>query len=257
MIALISPAKTLDFESVVDNISLSEPRFKSEQKALLQVMKGQSVDDLKNLMKLSHRLAQINMERYALMQSAASKKERKPAVFAFQGDVYQGLDAASLPTATNDFMQSHLRILSGYYGLLRPFDLINAYRLEMGTSISIGDHPNLYAFWGEKITDELNKDIKAADAQCVINLASQEYFKAVKPKKLDVPVVNVEFLDEKNGRYKVISFFAKKARGLMSRFIIENQLTQAESLKAFDYEGYAFEPSLSTDYYYVFTRMQR
>lgn len=253
MIAIISPAKTLDFETSV-NYPSTKVRFTTETNKLIKVLRAKSETEISELMDISDKLATLNVKRYHTFKQRGEAEFAKQAVFAFQGDVYQGLDAASLNPVAVDYAQNHLRILSGLYGLLRPLDVIQPYRLEMGTTLTVENAQSLYEFWGDKITKELNKDLKAQGDDILINLASNEYFKAVNKKKLKARIVDVEFKDFKNGQFKIISFFAKKARGLMARYIAEHQISKAEDLKGFDYEGYLFDEQGSTEYNLLFKR---
>lgn len=197
-----------------------------------------SKKEISHLMDISDKLADLNHSRYQDFQEDHNKKNSRPAVYAFAGDVYTGLDAYSLPLDNLDFLQDSLRILSGFYGILRPLDLIQPYRLEMGTSLSVGRKKDLYELWQEKVTLFLNNELK--DDETFVNLASQEYFKAIDTTKLKVPVITPVFKDFKNGQLKIISFYAKKARGSMTRFIVENEITSGEELKAFDLDGYRY-----------------
>lgn len=257
MLAVISPAKTLDFDNEAPVDTISEYRFPKQSQALIDTLKKLSTSKIKSLMSLSDKLAQLNVDRYKAWQPEMTPQNSKQAVFAFQGDVYTGLAANTLTESQIAKMQDSLRILSGLYGLLRPFDSIQPYRLEMGTKLKNAAGDNLYQFWGEQITKALNDDIAETGADVLINLASQEYFKAVDPKALSVPVINPVFMDEKNGKYKIISFFAKKARGLMVRYLVEQEPATLESLKAFDYAGYRFSASESDDSTWVFKRKEQ
>lgn len=260
MFALISPAKSLDFESPYPNKSqnaaVSQPAFLTQASQVIEVLKEFSPQQLSELMKISDKLASLNTARHQEWQLPFSLENAKPAVLAFTGDVYTGLDAPSLSNAELKFMQQHLGILSGLYGLLKPLDLIQAYRLEMGTRLAIGEHKNLYEFWQATLAPAINQQLESLNSQQLINLASQEYFKAVDTKQLQAEIITPVFKDYKNGTYKIISFYAKKARGLMVRFITQNQLTQAEELKAFNLDGYSFNPSMSEGKELVFTRKQ-
>ncbi|MEM1407130.1 MAG: peroxide stress protein YaaA [Bacteroidota bacterium] len=253
MIAVVSPAKTLDFESHYD-FEHTLPKFQKEALVLIDVLKEQSEPEVKKLMSISDQLAQINVERYHKFTKKKNAAHARHAIFAFQGDVYQGLEAERFNLQELDFSQSHFRILSGLYGLIRPLDLIQPYRLEMGTKLRVNGSRNLYEFWGDKIANQLNKDLKQQGDHLLINLASVEYFKSVDLKKLKAKVIDVDFKDFSNGEYKVISFFAKKARGMMSRYIIKNQPTTVDELKAFDYGGYYFDESNSSDELLAFRR---
>ncbi|WP_100643054.1 peroxide stress protein YaaA [Alteromonas facilis] len=256
MLVVLSPAKNLDLDPTSYSLPETQPSLMSRTQDLVKVCKQQSPADLASLMKISDKLAILNAERFNSFDVPFTKSNAKPAVFTFNGDVYTGLDAATLSESALAFGQKHLRILSGLYGVLRPMDLMQAYRLEMGTALKTPAGKNLYEFWGSDITDEINKQLADIDSEVLINLASNEYFKAVKSKQLSVPVITPVFKDFKNGQYKVISFFAKKARGLMARYILENQITNAADLKHFNVDGYAYDDALSTSSDWVFTRKQ-
>lgn len=253
MIAIVSPAKTLDFE-IEHNLDHTLPRFQKEALELIDELKKHSEENISELMSISDKLAQLNVERYHSFTKKKDPVHAKHAIFAFQGDVYQGLQAEAFNKEELEYSQKHFRILSGLYGLIRPLDLIQPYRLEMGTKLNVGKHANLYEFWQDKIAKQLNKDLKAQGDKILINLASNEYFKSVDTKQLKARVIDVDFKDHKNGEYKIISFYAKKARGLMSRYIIKNQPTTVEELKAFDYEGYYFDDKNSTEDLLAFKR---
>lgn len=253
MIALISPAKSLDFENKLD-IEYTLPRFPKETKELISVLKEKKPEDIQSLMSLSENLAQLNVERYNGFKSTHNIKNSKTSLHAFKGDVYLGLEAETLDEKGLAFAQEHLRILSGLYGLLRPLDLIQPYRLEMGTKLAFDDYKNLYNFWEDKIVKLLLKDLKAQGDNTILNLASNEYFKSVNRKPLKATVIDTEFKDFKNGQYKIISFFAKRARGLMARYIIDHQINDLESLKGFNYDGYYFDPKESTETKLAFKR---
>ncbi|MGZ2371936.1 peroxide stress protein YaaA [Ancylomarina sp. YFZ004] len=256
MLILISPAKSLDFETENTNKNFSESSFLKESQSLIKQLRKLSTDEIADFMSISPKLAQLNFERFVNWQLPFDMENAKQAILAFKGDVYTGLDAVTLSEDELQTAQKDLRILSGLYGVLKPLDLIQAYRLEMGKKLQTTKGKNLYEFWGDKITNEINKTLKGKEDQYLINLASNEYFKSINKKKLKAEVITPVFKDLKNGQYKVISFFAKKARGLMTRFIIQNKITDPEYLKAFDSEGYAFNPHLSTDTELVFTRDQ-
>lgn len=249
---VISPAKSLDFEKALPTDLHTTPSFLKNSKEIIAVLKQLSPSDLSELMHISPALAELNWQRNKNFKTPFSLENARQAVYAFNGDVYQGLDAYSIPADKIDVLQDKLRILSGQYGLLKPLDLIQAYRLEMGTSLAIGENKNLYAYWKETITSALNKELKKDDL--FINLASNEYFSAVDVKALKVPVITPEFKDYKDGKLKMISFFAKKARGLMVRYIIDHNVETLDTLKAFNYEGYQFDANLSNDKKLVFTR---
>ena len=249
---VISPAKSLDFEKKQPTESYSKPAYLKQTKEILKVLKTLTPTDLSNLMAISPALGELNWQRNKKFKTPFTPENSKPAIYAFNGDVYQGLDAYTIPEEKFDTLQNKLRILSGQYGILKPFDLIQPYRLEMGTSLSIGVHKNLYAFWKETLTNDLNKELKKNDL--FINLASNEYFSVIDTKKLKVPVITPEFKDYKDGKLKMISFFAKKARGMMVRYIIDHNVETLDELKGFNYEGYQFDHSLSKGNTLVFTR---
>jgi cytoplasmic iron level regulating protein YaaA (DUF328/UPF0246 family) len=257
MIALISPAKSLDFESVPPYEKRSDLIFAKEAEYLANKLKKFSAKKLKTMMSISDDLAQLNATRFAHWNFPFTDENSKQAVYSFNGDVYQGLDAAMLSNDEMDYAQDHLRILSGLYGVLRPLDSIQPYRLEMGTSWSITPKKNsLYKYWKSTVTDRLKDDIETVDAKFVLNLASQEYAKVLDFKRLDLPIIAPDFKEERGDKFQMISFFAKKARGLMARYAIQNKVTTPEELKGFDYEGYHFNESLSdlSNNKWVFTR---
>lgn len=249
---VISPAKSLDFETKVPTDKYTEGIFLNEAEKLNTVLKKKTPKKLSALMSISPKLGELNWQRNQEWALPFTSENAKQAVFAFKGDVYIGLDAYSLHLDKIEQLQNKLRMLSGQYGLLKPLDLIQPYRLEMGTKLKVGRKDNLYQYWGDKITKELNSELN--DDEVFVNLASNEYFKVVKPKLLKVPVITPVFKDYKNGKLKMISFFAKKARGLMVRYIVDNNIENTEDLKGFNYEGYAFDSNLSTDKELVFTR---
>ncbi|MEQ9231194.1 MAG: peroxide stress protein YaaA [Cyclobacteriaceae bacterium] len=253
MIAVVSPAKNLDFKTE-HNVSATQPRLLDCTNELIDVMRKKSVDEVKNLMSISKQLAGLNVHRYKEYSSVHNLENSRPSVFAFNGDVYQGLQAETFDEAKLEFAQKHLRILSGLYGLLRPLDLIQPYRLEMGTKLAFDDFKTLYEYWDNTILDLLLKDLKEQGDDIILNLASNEYFKSIDKKGISARVIDVEFKDFKKDKYKIISFYAKKARGLMSRFMIENKITDPNDLRAFDYGGYYFDQSESTDNKLAFKR---
>ncbi|MTI21210.1 peroxide stress protein YaaA, partial [Fulvivirga sp. RKSG066] len=232
----------------------SLPLFQKEAKELIGVLKEKSESDVQSLMSISEKLATLNVERYHNFTAKKDPVHAKQAMFAFQGDVYQGLEAADLSKEGVSFAQDHLRILSGLYGVLRPLDLIQPYRLEMGTKLAVNGDKNLYEFWNDKVIKQLNKDLKNQGDDILVNLASNEYFKAVNTDKLKGRIIDVDFKDYKNGKYKIIAFYAKKARGLMSKYMIENQIKDENDLKGFDYEDYAYNDKESSEDKLVFTR---
>lgn len=255
MLLVISPAKSLDFSQKVDLKEKSEPIFLNEAQFLIEQLRKYKPEELSSLMGISAKLAELNYERFIKWHLPFTSQNAKPAIKVFKGDVYLGLDAKSFSTNEIKFANNHLRILSGLYGVLLPLDIIQEYRLEMGTKLINSKGKNLYEFWGNKITTEINKAIEESSGEKVlINLASNEYFKSIQKKHLNYEVVTPVFKDYKNGQYKIISFFAKKARGLMSRFIIQNNINKAEDIKAFDSANYIFNPDLSKDQEWVFTR---
>ncbi|MEJ5178448.1 peroxide stress protein YaaA [Erwinia sp. MYb416] len=254
MLMVISPAKTLDFESPLATTRYTQPMLLDESQKLIAVARQLSPADISSLMHISDKLAVLNAERFNDWQPDFTPDNARQAILAFKGDVYTGLQAETFSEAAFDFAQQHLRMLSGLYGLLRPLDLMQAYRLEMGIKLANPVGKDLYSFWGDKLTHALNAALAEQGDSVLINLASDEYFKAVKPKLLNAEIVKPVFLDEKNGKFKVISFYAKKARGLMSRYIIENELTQPEQLKKFDVDGYAFDADASKGNELVFKR---
>ena len=260
MIIVISPAKALDYETPPTTAVFTQPDFLDHSAELIDVLRERSPAQIAELMHLSDPLATLNVARYAQWSRPFSPDNAKQAVFAFNGDVYEGLDAASLSADELAWAQDHLRILSGLYGVLRPLDLMQAYRLEMGTRLESARGKNLYAFWGERITDELNRqlaaELDAGRAPILLNLASDEYFKSVKPAKLKGRLVSASFEDWKGGRYKIVSFYAKRARGLMSRYVIQNRIDDVDGLKGFDAEGYAFAADASDADSLVFRRRE-
>lgn len=255
MIVVLSPAKSLDFDSELPDHSHSDPVFPHEAEKLLNKLKKYSVSKLKSLMNISEDLAQLNAERYQLWTLPFTESNARPAIFAFTGDVYQGLDAKSLKKKDLDFAQKHLRILSGLYGVLRPLDLMMPYRLEMGTKLNYSSKvKNLYQFWGDRITKQVLHDMQAVSAEVLVNLASNEYFKSIQQKKIEQPIITPEFRDWKNGEYKMIGFFAKQARGVMARYIVQHQITDPEQMKGFSGSGYTFNAQLTKGNTWVFTR---
>ena len=253
MLLVLSPAKTLDFETPCDK-EASYPKFRKEALELIGVLKEKTPEEIQELMSISENLAELNVERYNNFKQARAPKVSKQAVYAFKGDVYVGLEAEELSDEDILYAQEHLRILSGLYGLLRPLDIIQPYRLEMGTRLAFDDYSTLYNYWADKIVNHINRELKKQGDKVLVNLASQEYFKAIDRPTLKANVVDVEFLDCKNGKYKIISFFAKKARGLMAQYIIKNRVEDIEGLKGFDYEGYYFDEDSSTENKLVFKR---
>ena len=235
---VVSPAKTLDYESKLPTTRGTQPEFLETAAKLNRKLSRQSKKEISKLMSISDKLADLNYTRYQEFEEDHDKKNSRPAMYAFNGDVYTGLDAYTIPTDKLDRLQDTLRILSGMYGILRPLDLIQPYRLEMGTSIGIERKKDLYDVWQKKVTDYLNDELE--DDELFLNLASNEYFKAVDEKKLKVPVISPVFKDFKNGKLKIISFFAKKARGSMVRYIIDKDCKTLDDVKGFNYDGYRF-----------------
>lgn len=252
MLIVLSPAKSLDFETPCTTRHYTTPDFLQRSRELIDVLRTYSPDQLGSLMSISDSLSTLNVVRYANWTGDAAGGRQ--AAMAFDGDVYAGFEARSLKPAQLAYAQSHVRILSGLYGVLRPLDLIQPHRLEMGTHLPTRYGKDLYAFWGEAVTGKLNETIAAQGAKVLVNLASAEYFRSVKPKLLPVPVINPVFEDWKNGQYKTISFFAKRARGMMARYAAVKRITDPQKLKRFDAHGYAFAKDASDDRNWVFRR---
>lgn len=257
MLTIISPAKTLDYESELATKRYTQPDLLDKSSQLIDIAKKLTPAEISSLMGISDKLAHLNAERFNDWQPDFSPKNARQAILAFKGDVYTGLQAEDFSEKDFDFAQQHLRMLSGLYGLLRPLDLMQPYRLEMGIRLNNPQGTNLYAFWGDLLTEKLNTVLKEQGDNILVNLASDEYFKAVKPAKLEGEIIKPVFLDEKNGKYKVISFYAKKARGLMSRFIIKERLTQRKQLQEFSLEGYQYDATRSEGNELVFTRAEQ
>ncbi len=249
---VVSPAKSLDFDSKLPTNQTTEAQFLKQSERLNTLLKKKSAKKLSALMKISDALGQLNYERNQNWELPFTKNNARPAIYAFNGDVYRGLDAYTISKDKIDTLQSTVRILSGLYGILKPLDLIQAYRLEMGTKFPVGKNKNLYEFWKKDITQSLNEELK--EGELFLNLASVEYFKAIDIKALKVPVVNVAFKEFKNGEYKNIAIFAKLARGLMSRYIIDTNAETLNDIKGFNYERYGFSEVLSSPNELVFTR---
>jgi len=250
---LISPAKSLDMQASLPNINRTKARLLDDSQQLINKLQELNPEQIQKLMGISEKLSELNYQRFQDWVQSDSAVQC-PALFAFQGDVYQGLGTDTLSMDELEFAQQHLRILSGLYGLLRPFDLMQAYRLEMGTKFANERGANLYAFWEDKISVLIKTDMPVDEAPELVNLASNEYFKAVKPKLIASKVITPVFKDFKNGQYKIISFYAKKARGLMVAYALKNKITQAEQLKGFDSAGYHFSEELSDDKQWIFIR---
>jgi len=249
---VLSPAKSLDFESKLPNNSVTEALFLKESERINKLLKKKSAKSLSKLMSISDALGQLNYERNQQWQLPFTRDNARPAIYAFSGDVYRGLDAYTIPKEKYETLNNTVRIISGLYGLLRPTDLIQPYRLEMGTSFPVGKNKNLYGFWNKTITKALNDELE--NGELFLNLASNEYFKAINTKLLKVPVVTCSFKDFKNGEYKMIMTFAKLARGYMTRYIIDTNAKTLDDVKGFHYEGYQFSEPMSTETELVFIR---
>jgi len=257
MLMVISPAKTLDYESPLATSRFTQPALLEKSQQLIDVARDLSPAQIASLMGISDKLAHLNADRFSQWQPPFSPDNARQAILAFKGDVYTGLQAETFSEADFDFAQKHLRMLSGLYGLLRPLDLMQPYRLEMGIKLANPAGKDLYSFWGDLLTHKLNDALAEQGDDVLINLASDEYFKAIKPKQLNAELVKPVFLDEKNGKFKVISFYAKKARGLMSRYVIEKRLTKPAQLKKFDVDGYFFDAAESKGNELVFKRREQ
>jgi cytoplasmic iron level regulating protein YaaA (DUF328/UPF0246 family) len=258
MLMVVSPAKSLDFETRPGTRKFSQPEFLKESNALVKDLRKLEPDDLSELMDISPSLAEENHRRFANWHTPFDLKNSKQAIFAFKGDVYLGLQAEDFGTADLNFAQKHLRILSGLYGVLRPLDLMQPYRLEMGRKFGVNGAKTLYEFWGAKLTDQLNAEFESQSSKknVLINLASNEYFNSIQTKGLDAEIITPVFKDWSNGKYRIVSFFAKKARGQMAAHIIKNRLKSPAKLKDFAVDGYCFDPEESTDNKLVFKRKQ-
>ncbi|MGL5430365.1 MAG: peroxide stress protein YaaA [Vibrio sp.] len=254
MLIVVSPAKTLDYASPVASSTFTQPELVSHAAALVEICRTLSPSEIAALMSVSDKIAGLNVARFAEWSETFSLDNARQAIFAFKGDVYTGLDAQTLSASDLDYAQQHLRMLSGLYGVLRPFDLMQPYRLEMGTKLANSRGTNLYQYWGDIITEQLNQALHAQGDRLLVNLASNEYFKAVNPQRLNAQIVTPIFKDAKQGQYKIISFFAKKARGMMARYIIEHRIDSIEGLQAFNSAGYYFVAEESTPTELVFKR---
>lgn len=254
MLMLLSPAKTLDYQTELKTQAYTQPLHLGEAEVLVQQLQGLAPDQLAQLMKLSDKLAALNLARYASWTRPFTPENARPAILAFKGDVYTGLQAEDFSPEHFEFAQQHLRILSGLYGVLRPLDLMQAYRLEMGTPLATSLGKDLYAFWGARITQWINEELEAQNEPFVLNLASNEYFKAIKRPQVRAQIIDTEFRDQKNGQYKIISLYAKRARGLMARYVIQHQLSHPDDLYAFDSEGYYYSAQYSSTERLVFLR---
>ncbi|QDF76138.1 MULTISPECIES: peroxide stress protein YaaA [Shewanella] len=257
MLILVSPAKTLDYETPASTQTFTMPTLLEHSEALIEVCRELTPADIASLMKVSDKIAGLNAARFAEWNKDFNLDNAKQALFAFRGDVYTGLDADTLSAQSLERAQKHLRILSGLYGLLRPLDLMQAYRLEMGTKLANPRGANLYQFWGDIVTTEVNKALAEQGDDILVNLASNEYFKSVKPKQIQGQVITPIFKDKKNGQYKVISFFAKKARGMMVRYMLDNNVSRYEDLLKFDTAGYYYSEADSSVNEPVFLREEQ
>ena len=257
MLIVVSPAKTLDYDSPARTQVFTQPDYLDRSQELISRLRHLSSLDISELMKVSTKIADLNFDRYESWDRRFTQQNAKQAILAFKGDVYTGLDAETFSAKDFTFAQKHLRILSGLYGLLRPLDLMQAYRLEMGTKLDTERGKNLYDFWDSTITEGLNSQLKNIKSNTLINLASNEYFKSVKPKQLNATIITPAFKEFKDGDYKMIGIYAKKARGMLSRYIIKHQLTDPADIKSFDNEGYKFNKSLSKGSTWVFSRRQK
>ncbi len=249
---LLSPAKSLDFKSELPTSKTSSICFEKEAQYLNSILKSKNPKELSDLMNISSKIADLNYERNHSWSLPFTHKNARQAVYAFSGDVYRGLDAYSIDNSRIDFLQNSVRIISGLYGLIKPLDLIQPYRLEMGAKLAFDSNKNLYDYWRKKITEQLNLELD--DKEPILNLASNEYFKAIDTKVIKSDVYSANFKQFKNGEFKTIAIFSKKARGMMTRFIIDNNLTNISDIKSFDYDGYMFHKSLSTENELIFTR---
>ncbi|MCW8107010.1 peroxide stress protein YaaA [Alteromonas ponticola] len=254
MLVVVSPAKNLDYETNVPVTQFSQPEMMEQTQKLVEISRQLSPAELASLMSISDKLATLNANRFAEFTLPFTANNARQAIFAFNGDVYTGLDAYSLDKPTLEYAQGHLRILSGLYGLLKPLDLMQPYRLEMGTKLTNPVGKDLYAYWGDTITHKLNDALQAQGDNILINLASNEYFRAVKKAKVEGMIITPVFKDMKNGQYKTISFFAKKARGMMARFVLQNQISDVDELKSFADQGYAYSEAQSSSTELVFLR---
>ncbi len=257
MIIVLSPAKTLDYESPLTTDKHSQPQFEAEAGSLVAVLRRKRAGEISRLMSLSPQLTTLNVQRYRDFAAEATVDNARPAVLAFKGDVYQGLDASRFTARDLNYAQNHLRILSGLYGLLRPLDLIQPYRLEMGTALENPAGKDLYAFWAGRITDALNRELDGQRPKALINLASNEYFGAVREGDLDGRVVTPVFKDFSRGDYRVLSFFAKRARGAMAAWLIRERVSTLKGITGFAEDGYRYSPSDSTAERPVFLRRER
>ena len=257
MLIVLSPAKSLDYKTPVKVKAPTLPEFVSESAKLIADLKKLSPQDVSKLMGVSDQLAALNIGRYRDWSKKFTEENSKPAIYAFDGDVYDGFNVKTLNAKAVEFAQEHIRILSGLYGALRPLDLMQAYRLEMGTPFKNPRGKDLYAFWGSRVTDSLKKILEKQKKPVLLNLASEEYFKVLQPKDLDCQVISPMFQDAKDGKYKIISFYAKRARGLMARYVVENRITDPADLKDFNLDGYKYYAADSKLDKPVFRRAER
>ena len=254
MLIVLSPSKTLDSDACADAEICTQPGYLKESRQLIRCLRELSPDDIAELMRVSMKLANLNFDRFHQWKTPFTPRNARPAALTFKGDVYTGLGANDFTRRDLNFAQKHLRILSGLYGLLRPLDLIQPYRLEMGTRLGTSRGDNLYQFWGQRITEGLREAMVGQKNSVLVNLASQEYFKAVRPGELEAPIITPVFKERKGSQYRVIGLFAKKARGMMTRYIIKNRLTSVDAIAGFTEGGYRHSPEMSTETEWVFAR---
>lgn len=254
MIFVISPAKSLNEKDPIDCQKASEPVFQEYKEPIVEALKKLKSKEIATKFAISSKLADLNYDRFQKLSSVPNRASTRQAIYTFDGDVYTGIDAYTIPKKSLDYAEKHLRILSGLYGVLKPFDLIEPYRLEMGIELKIGRHKNLYSFWKEQIATSLKLELDQMKSDILINLASQEYFKAIDLKKLDAKILQVDFLEEQGDAMKNISFYSKKARGFMARYAIDQKIKKADDLKEFDVERYQFSEKLSSKWHFVYTR---
>ena len=254
MLIVLSPAKSLDLDTPVKTRNFSQPEFLADAKRLVKTLKALNPEELSDLMHMSSKLGALNYERYANWRPPFTRDNARPAIFTFMGDVYQGLEANTFSSADLNFAQQHLRILSGLYGVLKPLDLMQPYRLEMGTRIATDRGNDLYAYWSNKLTKSLNRDLADNGNKMIVNLASNEYFNAIQDEQLDGEVITPAFKDFSNGKYRFLSFYAKQARGMMAAYIIKNRISSAAKIKDFDTAGYRYSEQDSSETRPVFLR---
>jgi len=256
MLITLSPSKGQDFELAAPTKSHSIPQQLNKSEVLIKQLKKYNKLEIQKLMSISDNLSELNQQRFQDFKTPFNSQNAKQALFAFKGDVYSGINTASMNQEDYDYAQNHLRILSGLYGSLKPLDLIQPYRLEMKTKLVTKTAKNLYQYWGDSITDKLNESLKSQNQKVIVNLASQEYWKSVKSKNLDGKVINVAFKENKDGKSRIIAIFAKKARGMMADFLIRNRIETIEGIKDFNRDGYKYDKQVSTDSLFVFSRKQ-